>query len=216
MQYLTAEQLATRLTSDASFGQPLDADYTALLEQACTNATAIINAYLGDGRPFAFEELGTLAAPVARTFTGDGTITLQLDMPLQQLVTTNNGGVLHLPADLWLEPINAAHKTSLVIKPAADGSQYGWDTARNSVVVSGVWGWGKPPAEIVEATAEIAVRIVKGRAAGYSDVIGVNPDGTQQYVKALPPLVKLALDLAKKQYQIAAVIAGDFGAFGVA
>ncbi len=216
MQYLTAEQLKARLSSDSSFAQSASAEYTALLNDACTNATAIINAYIGDGRRFAFETLGTLAAPVTRTFTGDGRISFALDLPLQQLVSADNGGVVHLPADVWLEPLNDAVKTSIVIKPASDGTQYGWDTKRNSVVISGVWGWGAPPAEIVEGTAEIAVRIVKGRAAGYSDVIGLNPDGTQQYIKALPPLVKLALDLAKKRYQLAAHAAGDFGAFGVA
>lgn len=220
MAYLTAAELRTRLTSDGAFEneQPDDAAYTAFLDQACAHATAIVNAYLGDGQPFAYDTLGTADAPITRTFTGDGSTCLALDLPLQQFIAADNGGMAVAPAGVWREPINAALTSQLVLKPESDGTQYGWDTARQSVTVTGVWGWGTAPATVIEATTEIAVRIVKGRSAGYSDVVGVAPDGTQQYIKAMPPLVKLALDLVKQHIQatIAPLGSSDFGSFGVA
>jgi hypothetical protein len=222
MQYVTPAQLLIRLRSDSSFDQPTSDEYDALLDDACTNATAIVNSYIGDGQPFAFQTLGTADAPDARVFTGDGTIALPLDLPLQQFVSADNGGMAELPDGVWLEPANASLKGSIVLKPEADGSQFGWDTARQSVIVRGVWGWGDVPADVIEVVLELAVRIVKGRAAGYSDVIGIDAEGasdsTTAYVKALPALAKLALDLQRtrvRQFR-STPASPDFGWFGVA
>lgn len=209
MAYLTTTELRQRMTSDASFNQNPTTDYEAFLTVAITSAEAIINSYIGDGQRFAFETVGTLVAPVARVFTGDGSSCLYLDQPLQAFTGATNAGSAISAADVYLEPVNDQAKTLVILKRG------GWSWERQGVIVHGVWGWGPPPSEIVEATAEVAVRIVKGRAAGYSDTIGVNPDGTQQYVKALPPMVKLALDLAKVRYRQPQAGANGWG-FGVA
>lgn len=196
--YITVEQLRTRLTSDASFEQAQNSSpaYEVFLDEAAASAEAVVNAYVGEGQPFAFTTEGTSGAPASRIFTGDGTATLYLDQPLQELVSLTNDGEAVATADVWLEPANAAIKTQVILKTGY------WSATRQAVTVSGVWGWGTPPAEVVEATLELAVRIVKGRAAGYSDIVGVGPDGTAQYVKALPPLVKTALDLARTRYRM--------------
>jgi hypothetical protein len=198
MQYVTPVQLLTRLRSDATFEQPTSQEYDALLDEACSNATAIVNGYIGDGRSFAFGTLGTEQAPVTRIYTGDGSDWLFLDLPLRSFAGATTGSDTLTPADVWLEDANEPEKRAIVRKSGI------WSDVRQNITVSGVWGWGDPPAEVLEAVVEIGVRIVKGRAAGYSDVIGIDGvgtagDGTQGYVKALPPMIKLALDLLKRR-----------------
>lgn len=201
--YITPEQLDNRLKSDSSFAQD-DATnaFTALLTEACVNASAIVNSYVGRGQPFAFETVGSVAVPHQRTYTGDGTAVLALDLPLQQLVSADNDGTAIAAADVWLEPVNVTPARSLRLKRSAPTAT--WSCETYSVTVRGVWGWGAPPEDVIEAVLELAVRIVKGRNAGYSDVVGIDGTGAsgdqvQRYVKALPPLVKIILDQARER-----------------
>lgn len=195
--YITAAQLEARLRSDTSFGQPLAPAYANLLDDACIHASAIVNDYVGRGQAFAFETLGSTEVPRQRTYTGDGRAVLVLDQPLQTFVGADNNGTAIAASDLWLEPINETPARSLRLKPTAPATT--WSSDLYSVTVAGVWGWGAPSESIIEAVLEIAVRIVKGRDAGYSDVVGIEGEGTARYVKALPPLIKVALDLARER-----------------
>jgi hypothetical protein len=56
--------------------------------------------------------------------------------------------------------------------------------------VSANFGYGSVPKDIVEACLEVAVRIWKGRDAGFSDVVGVEGSGAVGYNGKFPALVK--------------------------
>lgn len=60
--------------------------------------------------------------------------------------------------------------------------------------VAATFGTDAAPDDIVEATLELAVRMWRGRDAGFSDVVGVEGGGAVGYNGALPALVKRILD----------------------
>ena len=64
--------------------------------------------------------------------------------------------------------------------------------------VSATFGYTTVPADIVECCLEIAVRIWRGRDAGFSDVVGVEGSGAVGYNGALPAMVKRVLDHYKQ------------------
>ncbi len=208
--YITANELRERLSSDSSFSQDITPEYEEFLTLCCTNATAIVNVYLSEDRPFAFETIGSVTSPRTRTYTGEGTDVLYLDLPLQTLVSGTNDGEAVTSADVWLEPINDTIKTAIRFRDDSEA----WCSDRYSVTISGVWGWGNPPAEAIECAAQIAVRLVKGRAAGYSDTVGVDlgsGDLVQRYAKALPPLIRDLLDRLRERYHLPTPETRSFG-----
>ncbi len=78
---------------------------------------------------------------------------------------------------------------------------------KNTIKITGKFGWNTTsstgvPDDIKEATIEIAVRMYRSRAAGFSDVVGIDQMGTAVFTKALPSSVRMTLD-AYRRIQVA-------------
>jgi len=92
-----------------------------------------------------------------------------------------------------------------LLAPAyAHASLAGWPYGRVGGWLAGVpytvtatYGHASVPADIVECCLEIAVRIWRGRDAGFSDVVGVEGSGAVGHNGALPALVRRTLDAYK-------------------
>lgn len=65
--------------------------------------------------------------------------------------------------------------------------------------ITGTFGWGPAPYDIVEANIELAIRVIRGGDAGYSDVVGVEGGGAVGYNGAFPASVKDTLDTYQRQ-----------------
>lgn len=69
----------------------------------------------------------------------------------------------------------------------------GW-VAGVPYTITANFGYSAVPDDIKEACLEIAVRIWRGRDAGFSDVVGVEGGGAVGYNGQLPAMVKMVLD----------------------
>jgi hypothetical protein len=162
----------------------------ALLGRVLDRASAIVDQIVG----FSFGE----AASGVRTFYGDGTDYLQLAPYVAGTLATVAGPTgLSLPTYAEIDGMLVATTVEGVLVDRRPGGILGGARAvaptwRNGAPyqVTADWGYDGVPADIVEACLEIAVRIWRGRDAGFSNVIGVEGGGAVGYEKALPPLVK--------------------------
>ena len=75
----------------------------------------------------------------------------------------------------------------------------GW-TAGQWYRVTGEWGYGDAPADVVGVTLEVAVNLWRGRDRGmFSDVVGVEGGGAVGYSRALTNFQRMVLDDAHRR-----------------
>ena len=66
--------------------------------------------------------------------------------------------------------------------------------------VTGEWGYGECPADVVGVTLEVAVNLWRGRDRGmFSDVVGVEGSGAVAYQRALTNYQRMVLDDAHRR-----------------
>ncbi len=161
------------------------------LQAALDRATAIIDTEVGYS--FAAAAAGT------RAVYGDGTAFL---LP-PRFVAGSVSGVT-APSG-YLVPDYIEQDGMLVVTdadgvrlPDAHRMQRGW-AWDDGVAYTVAATFGGVPADIVECCLEIAVRLWRGRAAGFSDVVGVEGGGAVGYERALPALVRRILDQYREE-----------------
>lgn len=194
MAYATAAQFRARYHQIS--GQPAD---ESLIGEMLEAATAIIDQYVG----YSF---GTAAAEASELVVyGDGTDYLALPAYVAGSLTTVEGpsGAIttYVERDGLLIAADGAGNVPVRRPPGIlDSRTYvaGWSEGV-PYTVTARWGVAAVPADIREACIQIAGRLWQGRNAGYSDVIGVEGEGTFAYQRALPNLVKMTLDSYKER-----------------
>lgn len=164
---------------------PAGAGEDARIQKVLDRATAIIDNYLG----WAW---GTAAA-ADRVIIGDGSSVLWLPPYVAGSITVITAGSGFTTPTYIEQPDGSL----LAIDAYTSG---GWLRGL-PYTVSADFGFGSPPADIVQACLEIAARIWKAPDAAYSDVVGVEGSGGElKYNRALTSLTKLTLDGYKARY----------------
>jgi len=75
----------------------------------------------------------------------------------------------------------------------------GWPRARYAATAR--WGYGEPPAAIVEVTLQVAVNLWQARQAGqFSDIVGVEGGGGVGYARALTNQQRMIIDDVRLRY----------------
>lgn len=173
--------------------EPSDFDDT--LEAILERSSALVDLYCRRPGPDGFRAIGS----EPRTFDGDGTQRLAVgQIRSTTLLRVRRPGLdWEEVEDYVLRPASSRlpqghpHR-SLELTGVADVFPAGHDT----VEVTGLWGWAAVPADVVQATLTIAVRIWRARGAGFSDVIGISAEPGDQltFVKALTAETRMILD----------------------
>jgi len=116
---------------------------------------------------------------------------LFLDMELLVMTTLSNAGMTIEPAAYTLLPLNAVSKTQVKLK-SGQGWTYVTDP-EGAISVTGTWGYSTiPPADIVQATARLALWLYRQREAPFSRV-GNALTGEYEIPVALPEDVQALL-----------------------
>jgi hypothetical protein len=157
-----------------------------LLATLVTRASAIVDEYTG--RIFAAATLTRYYTPGVDTNAN----TLYLGADLLSVTTLTVDGTI-IPADGYtLHPLNATPKTYLRLKSA-----YEWaypDDPEGTIVIAGSWGYSTiAPADVVQATARLALWLYRQREAPFSRV-GNAITGEYEVPVALPNDVRALLD----------------------
>jgi hypothetical protein len=164
-----------------------------LLGRILDRATQIIDTELG----FAF---GTATVSM-RTVYGDGTDYLIPPVFVSgsvTAVTTITG--YSVPSYIEQDGALVARTSAGVLAPLYSYPLLSGDVAVGAwlygvpYTVAATFGYASVPADIVEATLEIAVRIWRARDAGFSDVVGVEGSGAVGYNGKYPAVVTAILD----------------------
>lgn len=165
-----------------------------LIGEMLEAATAIIDRYVG----YAF---GTAAAEASNLVVyGDGTDYLAIPAYVAGSIEEVSGpsGALttYVERDGMLVAADSDGNVPVRRPPGIlwAGDYVGGWAEGVPYTVTARWGVTAIPADIKEACIQIAGRLWQGRNAGYSDVIGVEGEGTFGYQNALPNLVKRILD----------------------
>jgi hypothetical protein len=189
MAYATVDQLRAYLKQAG-----LTAANDDLFEDILDRATAIIDGELG----YSFDT----AAAGTEVVRGDGTDYLK---PSAFTVVTG----VTAPTGYTVPDYIVKDGHLVVTRDGITGSWYareglyaytlaypyagGWQPGV-PYTVAGTFGYSAVPADIVEATLEIAIRIWRAKDAAFSDVVGVEGGGAVGYNGSLPAMVKRILD----------------------
>jgi hypothetical protein len=93
--------------------------------------------------------------------------------------------------DYWLHPHAAPYSA---IELTRRGTTTAFVEGTRTIQIVGSWGFPAVPADVTYATLATAIRMLKNRAAGFGDVIGVMGDGGVAYSRAMSAEVKMILD----------------------
>lgn len=186
--YATVAQLRRELNNQVPAGAEIDTD----LERKLIAAETAINSDLG----FSF----ATAAPGEQVVYGDGTIYL---LPPAFVA----GSVTMVEQESGLTVPDYIEQGNMLIVTDADGVIVSERRYLESYGLSGLaWGQGVPytvtanfgysgiPADITEITLQLAARLWRARAAGFSDVVGVVGSSAVGYNGQLPAFARLVLD----------------------
>jgi len=182
MAYATVADLRAYLPQIES-GAAMDALLAAILDRA----TAIVDGEIGHAWSSATE--------AAQVVYGDGTPTLVLPAPVAGQVTS-------ITAPPGAIVPTYARRGDLLI--AVDGRVW----ARGiPYTVTAPFGYGPPPADVVEATLEIAASIWREKDSGFATVLGVEGAGAIETRQAFSPRVRSILNRyrATRRYAVAVV-----------
>jgi hypothetical protein len=169
-----------------------DAQLYAILDRA----TGVCNdSKVGLGFAFA-----GYAAASARTIYADGGPDLWL--PPHRLGSVSSvvygSTTLVLDGDYRLATADDARSEHLV---KLYSSSYVSDWRTYVYTITAEWGFGPPPASVVEVSLEVAVNIWQSRKAGrFTNVLGASDGGAVGYEGSLTPLQRSVLAGVKRQY----------------
>lgn len=190
MSYATVAHLRAELKNQVTVGAATDAE----LQRKLDAATAIIDSEIGFS-------IVVANAPSTQIVLGDGTIYLQPSRFVPGSVTAVSSSASVTIPD-YIE-----QDGSLVVADASGAVPLQWDSLQRiygtleslrwqpgvPYTVHATFGYAAIPADLQEACLQIAVRMWRGRDAGYSDVVGVEGSGAVGYNGALPAMVKRIL-----------------------
>lgn len=159
----------------------------ALLATLVTRASAIVDTYTH--RTFA----GATATRYYTPFVDTVRETLFLDTDLLAITTLTNGDGVELDSSTYtLLPLNAARKNRIKLKVG-----YAWTfetDAEGAISVAGSWGYSATaPADVVQATARMALWLYRQRESPFSKV-GNSMTGEYEVPVAMPGDIKALLD----------------------
>jgi hypothetical protein len=191
MPYATVEQMRAYLKQAG-----LTAANDELFEDILERATAIIDGELG----YSFDTAGVGTEVVY----GDGT-----DFLVPSAFVAGSVTGVTAPSGYTVPDYTVRDGHLIVTRDGVVGSWYareglwayqlaypyrgGWEPGV-PYTVAATFGHSAVPADIVEATLEVAIRIWRAKDAGFSDVVGVEGGGAVGYNGALPAMVKRILD----------------------
>lgn len=157
----------------------------ALIATLITRATRLVDVYTG--RSFSPVTATRYYTPGADTCGP----TLFLDADLISVTTLTNVSVIP-SIGYTLAPLNASAKSRIILK-----SSYSWtytDDPEGAIAVAGSWGYAATvPADIIQATARLALWLYRQREAPFSKV-GNAITGDYEVPVAIPDDVRGILD----------------------
>ena len=155
---------------------------TALLEAILERATSIVDGALG----FSFAEYGEASE---RTVWGGYSSYLVLPPHQAGSVTAVVLDGTTIDAEEYQVQTGALYLLS------------GWRWGRYRYVVTAVWGYGPPPASIVQLTLELAVNIWRSKDKGlFTEVIGAQGGGAIRYVGGLNTLQRQIIENVRREF----------------
>jgi hypothetical protein len=122
---------------------------------------------------------------------------LYLDYPLAQITSITNGdGHVFAVSEYTTEPRRGAPYWGIRLRSAL-GLAWNWDSALApdaAIAIVGRWAYAvSAPADIVQATIEMALYLYTLKDAGPGDAIGINAEGGVVVAKGIPDTVARVL-----------------------
>lgn len=193
--YCTVQQVKNDMPES---GLSSDSTYDAALSQMVTDASRLIDAYVGRWPNFFYPS----TTATTRIFDGNGCEELRIDeaVSISSVDVAEQGGVSSSDYTTWGSsdyypwPYNTTANAEPIRKLVVDvwnGSKTYWHPYRKAVKVSAVFGWTSLPPDIISrATRVQAMRWFMRAKQGYQDAGAITDLGQMMYVKELDPDIK--------------------------
>lgn len=183
MSYATPAQFVAYMRFD-------DGEDPTLLQAVLTRAHSAITRELG----FRFQDV-TAAFSLTRKLDGDGEAELYLPSPGAAAITSVTEDGTLLASGLYeLDP----ERGRFIVRLDSDGAVATWPSGRRVIQVA--WTPLAAPDALVEAEIEEAIRLWRGKEAGFSDVVGVAGSNEVVYAKAFTAATARLLKNLKRDY----------------
>lgn len=190
MPYATLAEMRALLETPSG-----DTDDDALITACLTRSQALIDAYMRTIRSsfVSFE-------PVTQTRyydseDGYGYVEIHDLVSVTSLASdtalTGTYSTTIVAGDYWLHPHAAPYRA---LELTRRGTTTAFVAGTRTIRIIGSWGFPAVPADVTQATIEEAIRMFGGKAASFSDVIGVAGEGDFVLSRALSARTKFILN----------------------